>query len=179
MSAEDDLRLAWQADRDGRPGRRDALLTLAVAQVPAHTPWVARCRDRLVENRPDHIFARFSSVPEALGHPKVRQALKKLRALYPPAKVANLVRRDEVRRGPWTGRRPALAVVINDLFARRRGRIEPGEPTRVQPKRPRPAVLGSEARARARFALSVLWTVAILMEVVARESASGAEPRAA
>ncbi len=105
MSAEEDLRLAWQADRDGKLGRRDALMTLAAAGAPANARWVARCRARLIENRPDHLFAHFASVPEALRHPTVARAIAKLRALYPPGKVANLVRRDEVTRSPWMGRR--------------------------------------------------------------------------
>jgi hypothetical protein len=133
----------------------------------------------LIENRGDHIFAHFSSVAEALGHPKVRMALEKLRALYPPDKVANLVKRDEVCRGPWTGRRLPMAAVLDDLFSGRGRRFEPGVPERVEARRPHQPVVAAETRARARFALGVLWTIAILMEVVARESAGGTGARAA
>ena len=33
MSVDDELRLAWQAHRDGKIGRRDALLTLAAKAI--------------------------------------------------------------------------------------------------------------------------------------------------
>ncbi len=178
MSTEDDLRLAWQADRDGRPGRRDALLTLAAAQAPSEARWLSRCRARLIERHPDHLFARFSSIAEARAHPKVAYALEQLRELYPPGKVANLVRRDEVRRGHWTGDRPPLSVVLDDLFGNRaRRQLGHSVPVRREPRRSaspsRVAVMTSEAHSRIRFTLGVLWTIAILHEVIRREHEPG------
>lgn len=137
MSMEDDLRLAWQANRVGKHGRRDALLTLAAVQAPADTPWLPTCRARLIETHPDHIFARFTTLSEALEHPRVDYALEKLRALYHPGKVANLVRRDEVRRGPWTGQRPPLSRILNDLFDRRSPTLSRSVPLRAEPPQTR------------------------------------------
>src|SRR5581483_2897284 len=66
-AVDDLLRLAWQADRDGRENHRDALLTLAAAEAPPDAPWLARCRRRLITSCPDHAFSRFPTVAAALA----------------------------------------------------------------------------------------------------------------
>ena len=64
---EDLLRLAWQADRDNKPGLRDAVLTLAAAESGSESVVLAeRCRRLLVARRPDHWFATsptYSATP--------------------------------------------------------------------------------------------------------------------
>ncbi|HWE39133.1 MAG TPA: hypothetical protein VG406_21470, partial [Isosphaeraceae bacterium] len=117
MAAVDDLRLAWYEDRDGHAGRRDTLLTLAVAACdPAETPWAARCRDRLVSARPDHFLAPFATIDDALADPGVMAALVRLRAKYPPARVRMLLLRAAAARGPFTGRVEPLSIVLDDLL---------------------------------------------------------------
>ncbi|MDB5353066.1 MAG: hypothetical protein JWN86_4313 [Planctomycetota bacterium] len=118
MSATDDLRLAWQAHRDGRPGRRDALLTLAVASAESDgEPWVGRVRDFLVASRPDHLFAGFYHLDEAMSDPRVAASLKRLREAFPPARVRWLVRGSAISRGPYTGRKVRIATLLDDLLA--------------------------------------------------------------
>src|SRR4051794_29326230 len=73
MSAvvEDLLRLGWEANADGRPGMRDALLTMAVAEAGADDAVLAdRCRRLLIAHRPDHCFAWSTTVGHALRRPK-------------------------------------------------------------------------------------------------------------
>lgn len=183
MSVEDDLRLAWQADLDGRVGRRDALLTLAAAGALPETPWLARCRDRLVRSRPDHLFSRFPTVSAALADPRVVGALAKIRAIYPPGKVRHLVFRDAVRRGPWTGRRPSMAVILADLFPTLPPRRVLGRAALhsarhdvpESPPTPAPSPLPARAAAGSalRFYLEVLMAVAVLMALVVQADAPG------
>ena len=64
MPVDDLLRLAWQADRDGRPGTRDALLMLAIAESgPGEAVMAERCRRRLISRQPDHWLASFPTLP--------------------------------------------------------------------------------------------------------------------
>ncbi|HEU5117671.1 MAG TPA: hypothetical protein VFT74_13670, partial [Isosphaeraceae bacterium] len=147
------------------------------AGAPANARWVARCRARLIESRPDHLFARFGSVAEALRHPTVARAIANLRALYPPGKVANLVRRDEVSRSHWTGRRPSLSVILNDLCVLQEKR--PAISRRTSRRSVAPIRAPEAVQSQVRFALGVMWTIAILMEVVERESGGRAGSRAA
>lgn len=123
MSANDDLRLAWQAHREGRNGRRDALLTLAVADAsPRGEPWVHAVRDQLVASQPGHIFSCSHHLDEALGDRRVIAALKKLRYAFSPARVRNLLQRDAVARGPYTKRSSSTRVLLDDLLAPSRSR---------------------------------------------------------
>ncbi|HEV3165191.1 MAG TPA: hypothetical protein VGZ22_14285 [Isosphaeraceae bacterium] len=116
MAVEGELRLAWQAARDGRSGMRDALLTLAVADSgPADAVWADRAWKRLIAGRSDHLFARFASREQALAHPEVAARLSRIRAVFPPARVQRLLERAEVIRGTYTGRRTSLAVVVEEL----------------------------------------------------------------
>lgn len=113
---EDLLRLAWQADADDKPGLRDALLTLAVVDSGAENAVLAeRCRRLLVARRPDHWFATAPTLGHALGHPKVAAALGRLRAAFPPVRVQRHLLRYEAQGGPFTGRSPSLAQVLEDL----------------------------------------------------------------
>ena len=115
--AEAYLRLAWQADRDGRPSMRDALLTLAAAA--GHrlgSPWVGRCRRALIAARSAHLFAAFPTVEAALADPRVGQRLARLGRTFPPARVRHLLLASAARRGPYTGRVDSLRVVLDDLF---------------------------------------------------------------
>lgn len=100
------LRLAWQADRDGRVNRRDALLTLAAAEAPADAPWRECCRLRLARSRPDHPFATFPSLTAALADSRVTRGLRKLRDSYLPGRLRSLLALDAIRRGPFTGNEP-------------------------------------------------------------------------
>ena len=69
MAAEDLLRLAWEAEHDGRRALRDALLTLAVAESGPDDAWAERCRARLVAERPDHFLGEFATRPPGPGRP--------------------------------------------------------------------------------------------------------------
>jgi hypothetical protein len=113
---EDLLRLARQADREGRPGTRDALLTLAVAESLADEPALAeRCRALLTARQPNHWFATAQTHSEALGRAGVVEALGKLRAMFPPVRVQRLLLRADALRGPYTGRRISLTRIIGGL----------------------------------------------------------------
>src|SRR5215217_8187511 len=116
MSAEDVLRLAWQADREGRVRMRDELLMLAVAESgPGDAVSAERCRKLLVAGRPDHWFTSFSTIGQALGHPRVAGEIERLRVAYPSARILRLLMRGEVQRGPYTGRSRPLPGILNDL----------------------------------------------------------------
>lgn len=168
MALEALLRLAWQADRDGRANRRDALLTLAVAEAPADAPWLGRCRRRLVQSRPDHPFAAFPNVAAALADPRVERALKKLRAAYFPGRARSLLALDAIRRGPFTGREPSLAVLLADLFPTRESHA---------PVRPSARSVASLATVPSgsplRFYFEVLLAAALLLRMVLAESEPG------
>jgi hypothetical protein len=118
MAAEDDLRLAWHAHCEGRRGMRDALLTLAAASAgPGEAPWADRCRDRLVADHPDHLFARYSTRERALSEPQVLATLLRLRTSFPPHRVRWLLLKSAVARGAFTGRDEPLPALLDDLLA--------------------------------------------------------------
>ncbi|MBX6316062.1 MAG: hypothetical protein IRY99_24590, partial [Isosphaeraceae bacterium] len=150
--AEDDLRLAWQAARDGHKGRRDILLTLAAAAGgTACAPWARRARDWLVAARPDHPFARTPTLEQARGDPRVVALLIRLRKIYPPPRVRWLLLRSAASRGPYTGRSIALSAILDDLFGapppRPRRRSRSGAASRSPGDRPRPT-LGTVIRSQ-------------------------------
>jgi hypothetical protein len=127
MAAENLLRLAWQAERDGRPGLRDRLVTLAiVASGPDDAAWADRCRRRLIARRPDHWLAAFPISGRDQSHPRVAEALGLLRTTYPPGRVRRLLFRAEVRRGPFTGRRVAFSRILTDLTGSAPGSLPSG-----------------------------------------------------
>ena len=113
---EDLLRLAWSADLEGRPGLRDALMTLLVAESGAEDAVLAeRCRRSLVARQPDHWYATSPTLGQALAHERVAGALTKLRSIFPPVRVQRLLLRAEAQRGAFTGGRPPLDQVLQDL----------------------------------------------------------------
>jgi hypothetical protein len=116
MAIDDLMRLAWLAQRDGRPGVRDVLMTLAVAQSGPEDAIVAdRCRRKLIARRPDHFFAPFRTLGRALADSRVAQALKQLRSIYPPARVEWLLLQGDARRGPYTGQHLSRATILEEL----------------------------------------------------------------
>jgi hypothetical protein len=128
---EDLLRLAWQVGSEGKPGMRDALMTLAVAESgPADAVLADRCRRLLVARQPGHWFASMATVGQALTHPKVAGALTKLRAMFPPVRVQRLLLRFDAAHGPFTGRPMPFGHVLQSLS------LAPDEPGRAQ-SRPR------------------------------------------
>ncbi len=116
MSAEQLLRLAWQAERDGRSTLRDALMTLAVAESGAEDAVLAeRCRRQLIAKRPDHWFASFPTCGQALANSRVKAAIERLRATFPQVRVERLLLKGDVCRGPYTGRLSPLPTLLEDL----------------------------------------------------------------
>jgi hypothetical protein len=115
MLAGDVLRLAWEAEHDGRTRLRDALLTLAVAESCPGDAWAERCRTRLVSDRPDHFFAHFATVARALEDPRVVDARDRLRLKYPPVRIEWLLLKARAARGPYLGRPESLDAMIEDL----------------------------------------------------------------
>jgi hypothetical protein len=113
---EDLLRLAWEADGAGKPGLRDALMTLAVLDSGKENAVLAeRCRRLLVARRPDHWFATSPTLGQAMANGKVAAAIERLRLTFPPVRVQWHLTRSAVLRGPYTGRNVALSRVLEDL----------------------------------------------------------------
>lgn len=179
MSASDELRLAWQAHREGRAGRRDALLTLAVASgYPQGAPWAGAVRDYLVAAHPGHLFSGSHHVDESLADRRVIAGLKKLREVFPTARVRSLVRRDDVLRGPYSGTRGAIRYLVDDLLAPSRGHSRgplklgatgatgpaAAPPVSAEPSTPDPIVA---------YYLNVLLAIAMLCATVVAESTDG------
>lgn len=163
MSAGEYVRLAWYADREGRQGMRDALLTIAVAESgPDEAVLADRCRRRLVANRPEHWFASFATVGEALSHSRVAAAMSELRAAYPPVRVRQLLLRSEALSGPYIRRRP-LSRVVDDLVRD----VELGDETPVPPPVEEEP---SATTALAAFYLAVLFAMAVLLATVLKPS---------
>jgi hypothetical protein len=174
MSAEDVLRLAWQADRDGRNRMRDELLMLAVAESGLDDAVSAeRCRKLLVAGRPDHWFTSFATIGQALGHPRVATEIDRLRVTYPPARIQQILLRFEAQRGPYTDKPRPLSKILDDLGGTR----VPAAPSHgrvVSPALPFPAGNPSGAKAErpddpatlVNFYLTVLMAIAILLASV-------------
>jgi hypothetical protein len=189
MMPDDDLRLAWQAARDGRLGMRDALLTLAVASSGlGDRPWAERCWRWLVAHRPAHPFAKYPTLAEALADPRIIATIGRLRTAFPPLRVRWLLQRADVLRGAYTGRRASLSIILDDLLGadglratRRNGSLlaDPivSEPPSFEDHDPTPPIFplgwplrGSDAKAEEDgvhalfvFYLSVLLGIAILL----------------
>ena len=116
MTADDYLRLARQARRDGRGRLREAMLTLAIGASGPDDAWAERCRARLLAERPDHFLAAHPTAAHALADPRVGRALERLRAQFPPIRVRWLRLRADVAAGPYTAEPEPLAAVVDDLF---------------------------------------------------------------
>jgi hypothetical protein len=182
MPVDDLLRLAWQADRDGRAGTRDALLMLAIAESgPGEAVMAERCRRRLISRQPDHWLASFPTFGQALGHPRVSGAVRQLRAIFPPVRVQSLLLRGDVSRGPFTGRPRPLWSVCEDLLGPsprpRRDRLRPADPSsenQVSALRffpPGPSDATDPNATLLVFYLTVLLAIAILLASVMPPSA--------
>jgi hypothetical protein len=115
MDSADVLRLAWEAEHDGRTRLRDTLLTLAVAESKPGEAWAERCRTRLILDRPDHFFARFATVALALQNPRVIEARDRIRQKYPDARIQWLLLKARAARGPYLGRAESLEAMVEDL----------------------------------------------------------------
>jgi hypothetical protein len=134
MAAEDLLRLAWEADHDGRHALRDALLTLAITESGPGDDWPERCRARLMTERPGHYLGDYSSVRQALKDPRVIASRDRLRRKYPAERVSWLLLRAQAARGTYTGRVESLGAMIEDLAGPRAEaenvRLDAPEPVR-------------------------------------------------
>jgi len=115
MVAEDCLRLAWEADRDGRRKLRDSLLTLAVLESGPGDPWAERCRARVVAERPGHYLGDYPNIRLALADFRVIEARERLRIKYPEARVLGLLLTARAARGPYLGRVESLESIVEDL----------------------------------------------------------------
>jgi hypothetical protein len=185
---EDLLRLAWQVAGEGKPGLRDALLTLAVAESgPDDAVLAERCRRLLVARQPDHWFASTATLGQALTHPKVAGALTKLRAMFPPVRVQRLLLRFDAQNGPFTGRPLPLERVLQGLSLAPEEQhpaaaVRPAErelsrlrtPPRALPFPGTAAPNDPEGEIGALY-LAVLLTMAILLsDVIQQQPAAGA-----
>jgi hypothetical protein len=142
VTADDFLRLAWHARRDGRKALHEAMLTLAVAEGGAGEGWPDRCRARLLAERPKHFLGTHPTLERTLANPQVAEAIRKLRGQYPEGRVGWLLFRAECEAGPYTGEPAPIAAIIEALAgapAEAEVRRDPAEPAR-----------GPRARSRAR-----------------------------
>jgi hypothetical protein len=134
MAADDLLRLAWEADHDGRHALRDALLTLAITESGPGDDWPERCRARLLAERPGHYLGDYSSVRQAQEDPRVIASRDRLRLKYPAERVGWLLLRARAARGTYTGRLESLDAMIEDLAGLRAEaenvRLDAPEPVR-------------------------------------------------
>jgi hypothetical protein len=121
------LRLAWEAEAEGRPRLHDALLTLVVAESgPDDAVLAERCRRRLVARQPDHWYATTATLGQILANERVAKALAKLRATFPPVRVQRHLLRFNTLRGAFEGGQPPLERVLQDLhLAPTRSRTDP------------------------------------------------------
>jgi hypothetical protein len=189
---EDLLRLAWQANTDGRPGMRDALLTLVIAEGgPEDAVIGERCRKLLIAHRPDHCFAASTTIGQALSRPRVASAMTTLRRMYPPVRVQHLLLRASAARGPFELHALPLARVVDDLLLDRS--IAPAAASARERRReaatgrpvpfPAASVSGGEFGAGlnlplddevARFYVAVLLSLAVLLDNVLRPAGGDA-----
>jgi hypothetical protein len=168
-TVEDLLRLAWWAERSGRPNLRDALMTLAVAESgPEEAVLAERCRRLLVARQPDHWYATTATLGLALGHERVAAVIERLRAMFPPVRVERLLMKAAAEAGPYEPPAP-LRRVFEDLglIPVRGGRAQ--APTL---RFPGPwgdddaADADRHARELAAFSLTILLAMAVLIRAV-------------
>lgn len=179
---EDLLRLAWQVGGEGKPGTRDALLTLAVAESGAGDAVLAeRCRRLLVARQPGHWFASTATVGQALTHPRIAGALTKLKAMFPPVRVQRLLLQFDAAHGPYTGGPTPLVRVLQGLSLA--PEESPVAPVRTAAPRSQPRALPFPGAATpadpdgaiGALYLAVLLALAVLLQdVVARHPVTSA-----
>lgn len=116
MATENDLRLAWQAERDGRLGTRDVLITLAILASRPGERWAESARRLLVASRPRHWLAGYANLDAARTDPRVVAAGARLRATFPPARVERMLLRSAALTGTYTGRNVPLRLIIRELL---------------------------------------------------------------
>ena len=132
MDVGDLLRLAWEAEHDGRSRLRDALMTLALADSRPGDAWAEPCRSRLLVDRPDHFFGRFETVAQAFEDIRVIEAMERLRLKFPEARVQWLLLKARAARGPYLGRAESLDAMLEDLA----GTTSEAENVRRDPAQP-------------------------------------------
>jgi hypothetical protein len=148
------LRLAWEAEAEGRPRLHDALLTLVVAESgPDDAVLAERCRRRLVARQPDHWYATTATLGQILANERVAKALAKLRATFPPVRVQRHLLRFNTLRGAFEGGQPPLERVLQDLHLAPTRRRPPAE---VVPERTAPTSSTSGGRDRSRGGVRAL-----------------------
>ena len=87
------LQLAAVSSRKQQPFGRDRLLVLAAAAACecGLLEVAERCRSLVQANNPQHLIARYDSVPDALRDDEFQPLLKHLRQLCPPEQAEFLV----------------------------------------------------------------------------------------
>ncbi len=124
MLAENDLRLAWHAQRRGLRSRRLALVTLALAAGDIHKhSWTETLWESLVRSHPQHPFARCFDREHALSDRRILRQLIRLRHTFPPVRVDWLLQREEVRTGPYRAQSLSTPLIVSDLLRWDRGLI--------------------------------------------------------
>ena len=183
LTVEGLIRLGWQAELEGRPRLCDAMLTLAVAESgPDDAVLADRCRRRLVARQPGHWFATVATIGQALTHKKVAAALDRLRVMFPPVRVQWMLRRGAVTRGPYTGPPSAFDQVLADLGlvprpapaakSREQMRSLPFPPLETPALDDQGETNGDDAPTLTAVYLAVLFSMAVLLQVVREESAA-------
>ena len=139
MPAEDDLRLAWLAHREGLAGRRDALLTLAAATPEGQSSaWVGAVRDYLVAAHPGHLFAGFYHVDEVARRPPGGGGLDAPAAELPALPRPQPAEAGGRRAGPFTGRKFSVALALDEMLAPAARSSARRSPCRCRPRPRRP-----------------------------------------
>ena len=172
------IRLAWQSEVEGKPGTRDALLTLAVAEGGVDELVLAeKARRVLVSNRPDHWFASPVPMSQWMDNPQVVSTLSKLRTMFPPVRVRHMLMRGDAQRGPFSGRVDSPSTLLLDLVpgpTPPRPHIKPkASKATVSPtaKRPEMSAQSSQQDLVALY-WSVLLAMAVLMKCVMEPDSS-------
>lgn len=114
------LRLAWLADREGREGTRDALLTLAMSATPSNSKlklpadFNARCQSVLSRRLPEDWFDNTEITCLRVKNERVARALAKLRLMFPTIRVRRLLMRAEILQGPYSPNPPRVDQILRD-----------------------------------------------------------------
>ena len=166
-TVEDLVRLAWQSEIEGKPGTRDALLTLAVAEGDVDELVLAeKARRVLVLRRPDHWFASPAPMSQWMDNPQVVTTLSKLRAMFPPVRVRHMLMRGAAQRGPFSGRVASPSRLLLDLVPS----TTPPAP-HIKLKTPKhvitPVVKAAESPVRSQeYLVAFYWSVLMAMAVL-------------